>query len=85
MKLGKLLERISVDPEIQHGQPCIKNSRTPVFVILESLATGMDMETLKEEEEIDSVSMRRLLNCVGQNFHSSSFLSVALRSSVSPC
>jgi uncharacterized protein (DUF433 family) len=46
----KLLEeRIVIHPDIQHGKPCIKGIRTPVYVILEALATGMDFETIKKE------------------------------------
>lgn len=46
----KLIEkRIAVNPEIQHGRPCIKRTRIPVHVILEALATGMDFKTIKKE------------------------------------
>lgn len=46
----KLIEKhISVDPVIQHGRPCIKRTRIPVYVILEALATGMDIRTIKKE------------------------------------
>jgi uncharacterized protein (DUF433 family) len=41
MKAQELLERISVDPQICHGKPCIKGTRIPVFVILDALAAGM--------------------------------------------
>ena len=40
---------ISVDPDIQHGKPCIKGTRTPVSVILEALATGMNVEIVLKE------------------------------------
>lgn len=49
MELNKLLERISVDPNIQHGRPCVQNTRTPVHIILEAIATGMDFEEVKAE------------------------------------
>ena len=35
------LERISVDPKIMHGKPCIKGTRIPVYLILNLLAGGM--------------------------------------------
>lgn len=41
VQLSKLLERIAVDQQIQHGKPCIRGTRTPVYVVLEALATGM--------------------------------------------
>ena len=46
----KLLEKhIEANPAVQHGKPCIKGTRTPVYVILEALATGMDFEEIKRE------------------------------------
>ena len=35
-----LLSRITVDPEISHGKPCIRGLRYPVETILEYLAGG---------------------------------------------
>lgn len=49
MKTNNLLERIVVNPNIQHGKPCIRNTRTPVYVILESLSLGMSPEEIKAE------------------------------------
>ncbi len=39
-------DRISVDPEICHGKPCIKGTRIMVSVILDYLSAG------ESEEEI---------------------------------
>lgn len=36
-----LLELISVDPAICHGQACIRGTRIPVSVVLDCLAGGM--------------------------------------------
>lgn len=41
VQLPKLLERITVDVAVQHGKPCVRGTRTPVYVVLEALATGM--------------------------------------------
>lgn len=41
VQLPKLLERITVDAAVQHGKPCVRGTRTPVYVVLEALATGM--------------------------------------------
>ncbi|MBI1744746.1 DUF433 domain-containing protein [Candidatus Acetothermia bacterium] len=46
---SNLLERISVDPQICHGKPCIKGTRIPVFVILDALAAGMTHREIIEE------------------------------------
>jgi uncharacterized protein (DUF433 family) len=49
MKAQELLERISVDPQICHGKPCIKGTRIPVFVILDALDAGMTHQEIMEE------------------------------------
>ncbi len=33
-------DRISIDPRIHHGKPCIKGTRVPVSVIVGSIAAG---------------------------------------------
>ena len=42
----KLINRITIDPEICHGKPTIRGLRYPVENILELLASGMTMEEL---------------------------------------
>ncbi len=37
----KYLDRITIDPEICHGKPCIRNMRWPVEVILDMISSGM--------------------------------------------
>ncbi len=37
----RLLNRISVDPDICHGRPCIRGTRIMVTVILDNLAEGL--------------------------------------------
>jgi len=44
-----LLELISVDPNICHGQACIKGTRIMVSVILDCLAAGMSEQEILEE------------------------------------
>ncbi len=46
---SQLLERISINPQICHGKPCIKGTRIPVFVILDALAAGMTHHEIIEE------------------------------------
>lgn len=41
-----LLKRITLDPEINHGQPTLRGLRYPVRVILELLASGMTPEEI---------------------------------------
>jgi uncharacterized protein (DUF433 family) len=42
----QLLERISINPRICHGQACIKGTRIMVSVILDNLATGVAREEI---------------------------------------
>jgi uncharacterized protein (DUF433 family) len=41
-----LLERITVDPEICHGKPCIRGMRYPVETLLELMSSGMKPEEI---------------------------------------
>jgi len=62
MKTQQLLERISVDPQICHGKPCIKGTRIPVFAILDALAAGMtDQEIIKEYPPVTEEDIRAAL------------------------
>ncbi|MCX5879703.1 MAG: DUF433 domain-containing protein [Deltaproteobacteria bacterium] len=39
-----VLDRISVNPNVCHGQPCIKGTRIMVWLVLEYLANGDTIE-----------------------------------------
>jgi len=41
-------EHIKVDPNIHHGDPCIKGTRIPVATIIGSLADGMTPEEIRD-------------------------------------
>ena len=41
-------QRISIDPGIHHGKPCIKGTRVPVSVIVGSVAEGNSAERIIE-------------------------------------
>lgn len=45
----QLLERISVDPNICFGKPCIKGTRIWVSLLLDFLANGMTVKEILEE------------------------------------
>jgi uncharacterized protein (DUF433 family) len=58
-----MLDRISIDPRICHGKPCIKGTRVPVFVILDALASGMTHEQIADDyPPITSEDIRAALN-----------------------
>jgi len=48
------LERITLDPAICHGKPCIRHMRWPVEVILDLVSSGMSLdEILADHSELD--------------------------------
>jgi uncharacterized protein (DUF433 family) len=49
MTSDNLLARISIDPNICFGKPCIKGHRIWVSMILDYLAGGVSIEELLEE------------------------------------
>ena len=49
MSYDNLLSRITVDPEVCHGKPCIRGLRYPVESILEYLAGGDSVEQVLAE------------------------------------
>lgn len=64
----KYVERITIDPEICHGKPCIRGMRWPVEVILDLLGSEMTIEEiledhpeLEKEDIIASLNYARLL------------------------
>jgi len=71
MDTTTLLKRITLNPEICHGKPCIRNLRYPVEVILELLSAGMtsdeilaDYEDLEYEDILASLAFATRLSQV---------------------
>ncbi|OGG46519.1 MAG: hypothetical protein A3F84_15885 [Candidatus Handelsmanbacteria bacterium RIFCSPLOWO2_12_FULL_64_10] len=46
--MSDLLERISVDPKICHGRPCVRGTRIMVWLVVEYLANGDSIEQILE-------------------------------------
>jgi uncharacterized protein (DUF433 family) len=46
---NNLLQRITLNPEICHGKPCIRGLRYPVEFILELLSSGMTTDDILED------------------------------------
>ncbi len=47
--MNALLDRISVDPEVCGGRPCIKGTRLWVALLLDFLADGLTEAELRDE------------------------------------
>lgn len=62
MEIKDLLNRITVDPDICHGKPCIRGLRYPVETVLELLASGMThQEILEDYEDLEEEDLRASL------------------------
>ena len=44
-----LLNRITIDPEISHGKPCVRGMRWPVEVVIDMLSSGMLLEEILDD------------------------------------
>src|SRR5947208_17059184 len=52
--MDTLLSRITIDPALCHGKPCIRGLRYPVEVLLELLSSGMTTdEILADYEDLE--------------------------------
>ena len=47
--MNPLLNRISIDPSVCFGKPCIRGTRLWVSLILDFLASGMTIDELRAE------------------------------------
>lgn len=54
-------ERISVDPNICHGQARIRGTRVPVSVIVDNLADGEPPEAIAASYRVDIADVRAAL------------------------
>jgi uncharacterized protein (DUF433 family) len=45
-------DRIVIDPKICHGNPVIRGTRTPVAIVVGSLAGGMSFEQVQREYDL---------------------------------
>jgi uncharacterized protein (DUF433 family) len=55
-------ERITIDPDICHGQACVKGTRIPVHQIVHMLANGDSIEDLLRE--YPSLTREDILACL---------------------
>jgi len=57
------LERITIDPAICHGKPCVRGMRWPVEVVMDMLGSGMSInEILADHEELEREDILACLN-----------------------
>ncbi|PZO52448.1 MAG: hypothetical protein DCF15_13725 [Phormidesmis priestleyi] len=57
-----LMERITIDPSICHGKPCVRGLRYPVEFLLELLSAGMThAEILADYEDLEEADILSVL------------------------
>jgi len=57
--MNPLLDRISIDPQVCFGKPCIRGTRIWVSLILDFLASGMTPdEILGEYPQLETIDIR---------------------------
>lgn len=59
---NELLQRITINPDICHGKPTIRNKRYPVENILVLMASGMTLEEiLADYEDLEEADVQACL------------------------
>jgi uncharacterized protein (DUF433 family) len=65
--MDTLLARITIDPAICHGKPCVRGLRYPVEVLLELLSSGMTIdEILADYEDLERDDLLAVLAFAAQ-------------------
>ncbi len=60
--MSDLLARITVDPNVCHGKPCVRGLRYPVEVLLDVLGSGMTWaEILDDFDDLEPDDLRAVL------------------------
>jgi len=49
--MDALISRITIDPAVCHGKPCVRGLRYPVEMLLELLSSGMTHEEILADYE----------------------------------
>ena len=66
--VGKKLDRITVDPAVMNGQPCIRKLRLTVRRVVEAVALYPDREELHTEyPELEDEDIRQALEFAARN------------------
>lgn len=52
--MENLISRITINPDVCHGKPTVRNMRWPVEVILDMLGSGMEIaEIIEDHPELE--------------------------------
>ena len=57
--MNTAMNRIEINPKIQDGKPVIKNTRMPIYIILQMIADGATFkEIIKEYPKLEEEDIR---------------------------
>ncbi len=71
-------ERVVIDPDIHHGEPCIRGTRIPVTMIVGSLADGMSFaDILREYPQLTEEDIRAALAYAAEVLEDETLVSLA--------
>jgi len=77
--MKRLLNRISVDPNVCFGKPCIKGTRIWVSLILDFLADGMSLDEIIAEYPHLTIDDIRAAIAYGAEMSRERFVEVSIR------
>lgn len=60
---------VTIDPKILHSNPCVRNSRLPIHIVLEFLSEGGTVKEVACEYEVDLEDVRLALLFVSRLLH----------------
>lgn len=59
-----MLERISINPNVCHGKPCIKGTRIMVWQILDLLSAGISPQKITSQEYYPDITLKDIQACI---------------------
>jgi len=60
----KINGRVSIDPKICHGKPCIKGTRTMVSQVLDLLSAGISAEKIISKDYFPDLTLEDIYACI---------------------
>lgn len=61
-----VFDRVTADPNVMNGQPCIRGTRLTVRRVVSLVAQGLDRETLRQDyPELEDEDIRQALEYAG--------------------
>jgi uncharacterized protein (DUF433 family) len=68
-ELEIVLSYVTIDPKVQHGNPCVRGTRLPITDVLDMMIEGWSMEAIAKEYEVDPLDTRLSLRFASALLH----------------